>query len=137
MLMRPDTARFPQNDGQDAALALALLKAMPGRVCLLDPDGRVTFVNGAGLRSFEPSEAVQGRFWWDLWPAADREVLRTALVEAAAGETVTIEAGPSDRGWQQMVVAPVEDARGTLVKILVIAREACDPDGLTARPEPL
>ena len=74
-------------------LALALLRHMVQPVIVMDPDGRVTLVNAAGMALISPTavSALEGRFWGDLWPHADSADLRAALAQAvAAGGTPVI-----------------------------------------------
>lgn len=131
-----DNDALPQADQADdggrligASLALALLRAMPEAAYVMDCDGRVTFINGAGLKHLDRRQAPQRSYLWDLWPEAEAEDLRMAIGEAAQGETVEL-AGiscPWAGGPAQdctVSVSPVEDANGQVSKILAIVRAA-------------
>ncbi|WP_185968496.1 PAS domain-containing protein [Paracoccus sp. M683] len=113
-----------------ASLALALLREIADAAYLMDRDGRVTFINAAGLRHLgrrAPADRLVGRYLWDLWPDAAAEALRQAVSEAAEGETVSLPAIACPRDQAPAVtcvvsLCPVEDSAGRLAKILVLAR---------------
>lgn len=105
------------------ALALALMRHVVQPVILMDPDGRVTQVNGAGLALVPPQRGTpQGRFWWELWPHADRAELRAALAEAAAGEETTITLDCRRTLASAATLIPLEDDAGGVAKVLCVLR---------------
>ena len=72
--------------------ALRLLQAVPQGLAVLDPAGRVAFVNEAGARLLAwPSTAdLTGRSWRECFDAAEAERLeRDALARARAGQSWT------------------------------------------------
>jgi diguanylate cyclase (GGDEF)-like protein/PAS domain S-box-containing protein len=72
--------------------ALRLLQAVPQGLAVLDPAGRVAFVNEAGARLLAwPSAAdLAGRSWRECFDTAESERLeRDALARARAGESWT------------------------------------------------
>lgn len=127
--------------GSNAALALALLRVLPDSVYLMNPDGRVTFVNrvaaanlkagGRGFAAGSPDTAAgrdrpHGQFWWELWPDALEADLRSMLAAALEGESGEFEAlcpGPDGAAQGCLVtLAPIEDISGDIAKVVCIAR---------------
>ena len=108
----------------DTSLALALLRHMVQPAILMDPDGRVTLVNAAGLALIAPPGlgAPQGRFWWELWPHADRADLRSALAIAAGGETARVTLDCRRTVASSAMVVPLDDGTGRIVKLLCLLR---------------
>ena len=108
----------------DTRLALALIRHMVQPAVLMDPDGRVTLVNPAGQRlvTAQPARIVHGRFWWELWPHADRAELRAALADAAAGETVTVTLDCRRALASAALLVPVEGAGGRVARVLCLVR---------------
>lgn len=112
------------------AFTLAFLRACPDCVKLLNPEGRVTFVNRIGRDELALGEAgrTTGREWWSLWPEAERPAIRRAFDRARAGELVRMPAdfaagAGEPRRWD-VTVAPVVNAEGETETILVIMRPA-------------
>ncbi|WP_299847151.1 PAS domain-containing protein [uncultured Paracoccus sp.] len=110
-----------------ASLALALLRTIREAAYVMDCDGRVTFINAAGLTrlgNLNHPQRVYGSFLWDLWLDAPAEDLRRAVGEAAEGEATLLEAVDCPgSGTCSVAVSPVEDATGRVMKILVLVRE--------------
>ena len=123
----------PSVAGHNAALALALLRALPDSVYLMDPDGRVTFMNRAAAACLNAVPASgeksisRGRSWWELWPAAAESELRNLLALAREGESSELALLCPGRGGQtvscHVTLAPIEDLNGEITKLLCIARE--------------
>ncbi|AGT08056.1 PAS domain-containing protein [Paracoccus aminophilus] len=140
----PASGVFRMEDaaGSNAALALALLRALPDSVYLMDPDGRVTFMNRAAAACLEAglahppagaqngaqngAGAPHGRFWWELWPEAPVDQLKAQLAQSLEGDFCEFEAiCPGAGGWAQLcavTLAPIEDMTGQITKLLCIAR---------------
>ncbi|MFC7738624.1 PAS domain S-box protein [Roseomonas sp. GCM10028921] len=64
-----------------------VLESNPDCLKLLDLDGRVTFMNGPGMRLMEIDglQDVSGKLWVSLWPEGERSKAAAALAEAVAG----------------------------------------------------
>ena len=110
-----------------ASLALALLRTIREAAYVMDCDGRVTFINSAGLRhlgSRSQPQRVYGSYLWDLWPEALAADLRAAIADAAEGETTHLDAVQCPGSAScSVAVSPVEDATGRVMKVLVLARD--------------
>ncbi len=143
----------PAVAGDNAALALALLRALPDSACLVSADGRVTFVNRAGAERLKAqgqpaSIPTRGRLLWEIWPDADEAALRQALGQVFQGDAVelTLDCPGLDRGLEGATVpcnvslVPIEDLRGGIQKALCIAREEPSfgrfPAALRLTPQP-
>ena len=114
--------------GPDTALALALLREIAAGAYLMDPDGRVTQVNPAGLEQLGVDHLgdAHGRYLWDLWPDAVKASLIDALDDASQGEATVLDVRcPAQGGGQadcRVRMLPIEDGEGSVNKILAIAR---------------
>ena len=64
-----------------------VLESNPDCLTLLGLDGRVTFMNGPGMRlmEFNGLQDVSGKHWVSLWPEDERSKAADALAEAMAG----------------------------------------------------
>ncbi|MBI0534362.1 PAS domain S-box protein [Roseomonas sp. KE2513] len=90
---------------------------------LLTPDGRLTSMNGPGLRMLEidGAEHVRGREWVELWPEEERGKVKAALAEALAGRVGRFHgfrpaATGTLRWWDVQVTAvPGPDGRPELL----------------------
>lgn len=119
-----DPAEAPSHLG--AALALAVMRATQDAVYVMDPDGRITFVNRAGLGHLDDAQAaVRTGYWWKLWPAAVEDDLRTAVGQAAEGEEVRLTTlCPDGAGTERchVTLCPVEDDQGRVGKLVALVR---------------
>lgn len=131
------TPRHPpaerEADGSNAALALALMRSLPESIYLLSLDGRVVFANQPGLARLGQSwggvlrSRDRARHWSDLWPAIDQKAMAMAIDAATEGETTSLSVNiGGNRGMIQccaLTVAPVEDARGCVTRVLLVVRD--------------
>ena len=64
-----------------------VLESNPDCVKLLDLAGRVSFMNGPGLKLMEVAglQDISGKPWVSLWPEQERSKVTVALAEASAG----------------------------------------------------
>jgi PAS domain S-box-containing protein len=118
-------------DVLDAVLT-ALLDNSRDCIKLLDPEGRVLYLNQAGLlvRQMSGAEDVLGRYWWELWPAEAEAAVREAHANAAAGKIWDFRGFcPTAQGapkWWDVRVSPVTDASGKVIRILAVSKDVTD-----------
>ncbi|MBI0539602.1 PAS domain S-box protein [Roseomonas sp. KE2513] len=64
-----------------------VLESNPDCLKLLDLEGRVSFMNGPGLKlmEFDGLPDVSGKPWASFWPERERSKVKAALAEASAG----------------------------------------------------
>jgi PAS domain S-box-containing protein len=96
---------------------------------ILNLDGRIDYVNSAGVRHMELTSpaGIVGRYWIDFWELEAREAAQEALASAKAGRRGVFQ-GPSRTAtgfakWWDVAVTPITDADGTVVQLLVVARD--------------
>ena len=115
----------------DAApsFTLAFMRSLRDCVELVNPAGRLTFMNenGRALMGIEGFDRVRGTVWVDLWPEESRPLADDALRRALAGEAVRMTAarraaGGALRVWD-VTVSPVVNAAGEVETILSLSRE--------------
>ena len=96
---------------------------------ILDLDGRVDYVNSAGVRHMNlcsPADIV-GHVWLDFWEQEARAAAENALTSARSGRRGVFQ-GPSKTAtgvmkWWDVVVTPITDAEGAVVQLLAVARD--------------
>ena len=96
---------------------------------ILDLDGRVDYVNSAGVRHMDLSspDGIVGHRWLDFWEQEARAAAEDALASARAGRRGVFQ-GPSRTAtgvakWWDVAVTPITDARGAVVQLLAVARD--------------
>ncbi len=96
---------------------------------VLDLEGRVNYVNGAGVRHLElrsPSDLL-GRSWLDFWEGEGREAAEDALARGASRRARRVSGTSQDRcrcrKWWDVVVTPITDAKGAVVQLLAVSRD--------------
>ena len=127
---RDVSADREEGAGTGASIALALLRILADSVFLMDPDGRVTYINRAGLEDMPARSAARGQFWWELWSGTGAERLQAALNAALDGEEVDLIldlprfTDGVERGFRtcKVTVVPVEDIGGQVTKVLGVVR---------------
>jgi PAS domain S-box-containing protein len=98
-------------------------------VKILDLDGRVVYLNPAGVEVLElcgPEDLV-GRIWVDGWEGEHQAAARGAVARAKAGERAMFEGfcrtvAGSDKWWE-VVVTPITDDHGTVAQLLAMSRD--------------
>ncbi|HEX8194344.1 MAG TPA: EAL domain-containing protein [Allosphingosinicella sp.] len=135
------------------ALHRSILEASADCIKIVSVEGRLELMNRPGVRALELAdfETVRGRDWASLWPEASRDMVAHAVTEAAAGRTSRFTGFcPTAKGnprWWDVLVSPMFDDRGTVVRLLSISRDitaqreaseqfrwASEHDALTALP---
>jgi len=96
---------------------------------ILDLEGRILFMNQAGMQALEICDAdlTPDSSWIDFWEGEDREAARAAVKEAVAGGTghcagyfaTRITGQPR---WWDVVVSPIFDANGRPERLLALSR---------------
>lgn len=101
-------------------------------VKILDPAGRVDFMNRNGRCSMEIDDfcSIAGQSWDALWPDEAAENIRDAVLAARAGRSTRFEAFcPTAKGtpkWWDVQVSPVRDEHGEVLAILSVSRDVTD-----------
>ena len=83
--------------------------------------------NGLAAMAIDDSGLVIGRFWWELWPEASCEFVRTQFNKAAQGQEIEFEAScPTARGaprrWRVHML-PLFAPSGPVVSVLATSRD--------------
>ncbi|WP_195908372.1 PAS domain-containing protein [Novosphingobium sp. Gsoil 351] len=101
-------------------------------VKILDPDGRVEFMNRNGRCSMEIDDfaTVSGKPWHTLWPEDAANQVRDALAAALVGRSSRFEAFcPTAKGtpkWWDIQVSPVRGNAGDVLAILAVSRDVTE-----------
>ncbi len=121
--------RLTHSLAQAHQLNRLMLDHMPDSIELLDAEGRVQFINPAGLVSLgltDPS-AVQGRPWLQLWTPPAETTLSALLEQACAGQTATTEAFLARTGaaprWWHITVLPLPPNNASSARYLVVTQD--------------
>lgn len=112
-----------------AELFKALLESNPDCLQVFDLEGRFVLMNAHGLEAMEIEDfsLVEGRPWWDAWPRESRERVRKAIAVAREGRHDRFQGFcptlSNRRKWWDVIVAPVRDDAGKVVRVLAISRD--------------
>src|SRR5215218_4025619 len=100
---------------------------------ILDLDGRLVYINRAGLEQLGVDDAREllHRPLVDLWQEKEREPLGDAIARARSGAIGRFQ-GPcrTPAGimkWWDIVLTPIVDANGAIVQILAVSRDVSAP----------
>jgi len=106
-----------------------LIEGSSDCVKLIDPDGRIVYLNSAGveLLDLNCTEDLIGRTWVDLWEGEHQAAARAAVARAMTGARASFEGFcRTARGaekWWDVVVTPIAENDGTVVQLLAVSRE--------------
>jgi len=96
---------------------------------ILDLDGRVVYVNSAGVKHMDlcsPADML-GHQWLDYWEPEDRASAETALRSAREGLRGTFQGlsktATGKAKWWDVAVTPISDVSGGVVQLLAVARD--------------
>ena len=101
-------------------------------VKILDPTGRVDFMNRNGRCSLEIDDfcTVAGQAWETLWPEEAAADVRAAVSDALIGKSSRFEAYcPTAKGtpkWWDVQVSPVRNEAGAVLAILSVSRDVTE-----------
>lgn len=107
----------------------SVLEASADCIKILCPAGKVRLMNDPGLKLMELEDfsAIEGRFWWELWPCEIQAEVRNASIKATNGATVRFSGCcPTATGkpkWWDVVVTPIRGSNGEISGILSICRD--------------
>lgn len=110
----------------------ALLDQSLDCIKLIGRDGAIQYMNRNGQCAMEVEDftAIAGRKWADLWPEEARELIKGALLDAAAGVAARFDAFcPTAKGtprWWDVSVSQVRDHSGELLGYLSVSRDVSD-----------
>src|ERR1700678_4602903 len=97
---------------------------------ILDLEGRILFMNQAGMQALEICDAdlSPDSSWIDFWQGEDREAARAAVKEAVAGGRGNCAGYFATRitgqpRWWDVVVSPILDANGRPERLLALSRD--------------
>ena len=114
------------------ALNLSIIQASADGITLLDPSGRITFMNSHALAALGADDmaALADRPWTQSWPAASVPALEAALDEARAGGvgrfTGCCGTSGGDERWWDIAVTPVGGEGGLPSALLAISRDVTE-----------
>lgn len=124
-----DITERMQAEGGRTRLA-AILEATPDLVAILEPDGKLRYVNGAGrnLLGITQDENIEGRSLQEIFPEAMEEQLRGEVLPQVqsfgswSGETILTTADGHHMPVSQVVLAH-RDNNGNIEFYSIIARD--------------
>jgi len=110
------------------AVNRTILEASPDCIQMVDPDGRILFVNplGAAAIGVEDAGTLIGLPWPDLLPPENSRDAREALRLARRGKTAHFTmpwAVPGTVRWWDIVATPLRDGEGKVSRIVVASRD--------------
>ena len=133
MQLKPDSWDFVGGFGLHSRNMLAtVLDQSEDCVKILDPQGRVDFMNRNGRCSMEIDDfcSIAGQAWETLWPDEAAKDICESVRDARAGQSSRFEAFcPTAKGtpkWWDVQVSPVRDEDGKVLAILSVSRDVTD-----------
>ena len=96
-------------------------------VKILSPEGRLLFINSAGLKhlGIDRADFALGRLWWEFWHQTDEAELRDMVGCALKGASLHVQANRNTpqgaRGRWDITVTPLERADGSVGALLVVS----------------
>ncbi|MBV9884090.1 MAG: EAL domain-containing protein [Sphingomonadaceae bacterium] len=127
-----DRKRAEEAARAGAALNLSITEASADCIALLDPEGRLTFLNGHGLvaAGAEDFAALADKPWASCWPAAAGEGLAQAIMEAREGGvgrfTGCTRAQGGAETWWDVAITPVRGETDQPGALLAISRDVTE-----------
>jgi diguanylate cyclase (GGDEF)-like protein/PAS domain S-box-containing protein len=114
---------------ESEALYRSVLEASADCIKILDPRGRLLFLNRPGQCSLEiddPSEFI-GSEWINFWPLEAHALVREAITSAQTGKKARFSAYcPTAKGasrWWDVILTPILNECSATDKILAVSRD--------------
>jgi diguanylate cyclase (GGDEF)-like protein/PAS domain S-box-containing protein len=138
---RDITARKEAEDAvrESEALYRSILDASADCIVVISLDGGVELINEPGCRALQmrSGDTVLGRPWSDFWPKRIRSRMGTALDTARSGGFARFSAmRPANGGvakWWDVLVTPIKDPEGSVLRLLSICRDVTDSKAASNR----
>ncbi|MBP0444222.1 EAL domain-containing protein [Roseomonas sp. SSH11] len=117
---------------ESEVFARSVIESSMDCVKVLDLEGRLIFMNRSGLDLMEIADfgAVRGCAWPGLLPDEARALTARAVEAARAGEVshfnMTCTTSTGKPKWWDVMVSPIRDADGKVVRILAISRDVTE-----------
>lgn len=118
---------------QSDEIMISLFELSRNCIKILGIDGTLDFINcggidASGMRIFD---AIQGQYWWTLWPNHTQDVIRQSFERAKCGNDVEFSAEcPTTNGkirkWA-VNLTPMRTEDGTVVGVLCKSRDLDAP----------
>lgn len=117
---------------ESEAVNRGIVSASRDCIKLLDPEGRLLFINefGANALGLEDASSIYGRKLQSFWPASEHARIKRAIAKAKRGgvgrfsgmcPTLT-----GDKRWWDVVISSILDETGQPIKLLAISRDISD-----------
>ncbi len=109
-----------------------ILESSPDCLKVLDPEGRVQYMNSNGLCQMEIEDlsAIKNKNWWDMWGSENEEMVKASVDKALNGETAQFTAFcPTAKGtpkWWDVVVSPVGNPDEPVQQIISVSRDVTE-----------
>ncbi|MFL4472028.1 PAS domain-containing protein [Tateyamaria armeniaca] len=133
VLQRDETATMRDLGFDTPEREAAMMACSPDCIKLLSADGAIAYMSQNGLCAMEiPALSnILGKFWPDLWPESQRDLVASAVTAAGQGKTVNFVADcPTALGnparWD-VTVQGVFAPDGQLIEIISVSRLTKDP----------
>jgi PAS domain S-box-containing protein len=107
----------------------AVLDQSTDCIKVIGPEGSLDFMNRNGrcAMGIDDFAMVEGKNWWDLWPAESQQMVRDSIATARDEGSARFEAFcPTAKGeprWWDVTVSPLRDEQGTLRGLISISRD--------------
>jgi PAS domain S-box-containing protein len=101
-------------------------------ICRFDPDGTLTFLNGAcGRRAGRPKQDLLGTSFWSLFSPGERDERRRHASQAAPWRPTAVwegsrPGGPGEIRWEQWTVRALFDDLGALRGFQALGRDTTE-----------
>ncbi|GEM_PF-1481850 len=106
-----------------------VLESSPHCLKVLDPEGRIQYMNFNGLCQMEIDDfsTVKNKNWWTLWGSENEALVKASIDKALKGETAHFTAFcPTAKGtpkWWDVVVSPVGKPGEPVQQIISVSRD--------------
>jgi PAS domain S-box-containing protein len=117
---------------QSEEFSRRVLESSSDCIKVLDPEFHLKYMSPFGMKLMEVDEFshCENADWRSFWQEADRTAVMNAVEQALAGGTGSFHAFcPTMKGtpkWWDVVVTPIKDASGRVVKLLSSSRDVTE-----------
>lgn len=115
-----------------AALTRSIIEASSDIVVLLDTEGKLVFMNGAGWRAahMEVPDVIPPISWREFIPPTVHEQVEEALEQAMKGAPSRFSAHElvtyGRDAWWDVLVTPISDEKNACRQVMLVARDVTD-----------
>lgn len=120
---------YRKNEEEKNLFNKLILESSPDCVKIIDPDGRISYINQNGVCVLEGDNEDEfiNRKWETMWGMEEEIIIQNALKSASKGEKINFQApsitAKGNHKWWDVIVSALPNESGVIKNLLAVSRD--------------